>query len=402
MHDSSSQEPHDFQTPPETPQEASPRQSQVQNGIFSVTTILRRITAILSRIFAILIRLAKLGWQTGTSIPSADLRAAFAHLHPRKLARYTLLAIVGLYLLSGVYVVSSGEAAVVQRFGAVVVPKVSEGIHYRFPWPFEKETIVNVSEVRRETVGIVKDEPEHPLHIDDPKKLQVLSGDTNIIDYELIIQYQIRNPAHYLFTFQYPPYQLLRDAVRAAVTKSSAGVAIDDILTSERQTFQNSVKQEVQKILDTYESGLMVVGVNFQKAYPPDEVAQAFRDVSSAREDKSKKADEAEGYRNSVIPETRGEAQKMLAEAKGYAQQQINEAGGSAQAFNSILAEYRSNSQIYGADVTRFRLYLEKMEQVLSKVKLYVVKPGETVNLRFLSGKDSQFTTFPPQSSGGQ
>jgi membrane protease subunit HflK len=287
---------------------------------------------------------------------------------------------------------------VVRRFGQVVAPKVTEGLHYRLPWPIDQEDIVNISEVRRESVGLVEPESEHPLHLEGPSKLQVLSGDTNIVDYEVIVQYQIGDPVAFLFNVDYPAYQLVRDAVRAAVTRLSGSTGVDDILTTERQKLQNDVRQEVQTLLDQYNSGLVVVGVNFQKAYPPDDVADTFRDVSSAREDKDRAINEAEGYRNSVIPEARGQAQQTLAEAASFAQVQQDQATGAAQSFDAILAQYSTNSKIYGEDVTRFRLYLESMEKVLPRVQTYVVKPGERVSLRLLNG--SQVATFPPVAGG--
>lgn len=353
-----------------------------------------------------LARLAGRGWRAARQSlqgdgysPVDDVRAAFGHLSPRRIGLALLGLVVLAYLLSGIYTVQPGEAAVVRRFGEVVAPKVPAGLHYRLPWPIEQETIVNVSEVRRESVGLTQPEPEHPLHLEGPGKLQVLSGDTNIVDYEVIVQYQIKEPAAYLFNVDYPPYQLVRDAVRAAVTRLSGSTGVDDILTTERQALQNAIRQEIQDVLDQYGSGLAVVSINLQKAYPPDEVADAFRDVSSAREDKSKAINEAEGYRNSIIPEARGEANRILAEAAGYAKVQVDQATGGAQGFEAILAEYQTNSKIYGEDVTRFRLYLETMEKILPQVQTYVVQPGERINLRLLDG--TSVTTFPP-APGGQ
>lgn len=349
-------------------------------------------------------RLIGQGWQAARQglqgdgySPLDDVRAAFGHLNPRRIILALLGLIVVAYLLSGIYTVRPGEVAVVRRFGRVVAPRVTEGLNYRLPWPIDEETIVDISQVRREGVGLIETEPEH-AHLEDIEKLQVLSGDTNIVDYEVIVQYQIGDPVAYLFNVDYPAYQLVRDAVRAAVTQISGSSGVDDILTSERQAMQNQVRQEVQARLDQYNSGLVVVGVNFQKAYPPDEVADAFRDVSSAREDKDRAINEAEGYRNSVIPEARGQAQQTLAEATSFAQVQQDQATGAAQSFDAILAQYSTNSKIYGEEVTRFRLYLESMEQVLPRVQTYVVKPGERVSLRLLNG--AQVTTFPPVSGG--
>ncbi len=359
-----------------------------------------RFEALLRRLGAAR-RLVQGAWQSIPRTPRGegegfldDARAAFARLNPRRV----LLAGAGLvllaYLLSGIYTVRPGEAAVVQRFGRVAAPRVTEGLHYRLPWPLEQETVVNVTEVRRESVGLAQAEPEHPLHPESPGKLQVLSGDTNIIEYEAIVQYRVTDPVAYLFNVRYTSYQLVRDAVRAAVTRLSSGTAVDAILTTERQTLQVAIRDEVQRLLDAYGSGLAVVSVNLQKAYPPDEVAEAFRDVSSAREDKSKVINEAEGYRNSVVPEARGQANRILTEARSYARAQVDQAAGAAAAFNAILAQYRTNSRIYGEDVTRFRLYLETMEKILPRVQVYIVKRGERVNLRLLNG--TRAVTIPP------
>lgn len=329
----------------------------------------------------------------------ADIRTVFKHVNARYIARNLLLIVIVVYILSGIYIVKPGEAAVVERFGKVINPKVTEGLHYRLPWPFEKQTNVNIAQIRREGVGLTEAEPEHPLHIEQPAKLQVLSGDTNIIDYEVIIEYQVSDPVAYLFRTNYPSYQLVRDAVRAAVTRISGTTSVDDILTAKRQTILNNLRSETQKLLNDYASGLTVVNVNFQKAYPPDEVADAFRDVSSAREDKAKAINEADGYKNSIIPEARGLAQKTLTEASSSAKAQINEASGSAVAFNGILAQYQTNSGIYGTEVTRFRLYLERMEKVFPRVQTYVVKPGERVNLRLMNSNE-KINILPPGQSG--
>ena len=364
-----------------------------------IVQYIRDVLAWSSRILKRAVRVVAFRLQTALSgdgsSPVSDIRAAFSHMEPRRLYLLAAALVAVAYLLSGVYIVTSGKAAVVTRFGRVVSPRVTEGLHYRLPWPFEKEYVVNVAEVRRESVGLSRAQPEHPQHLEAPGKLQVLSGDTNILDYEVIVQYQITDPAAYLFAFNAAPYQVVRDAVRAAVTAVSTKSAVDDILTTERQNVLNRLQEETQRLLDGYGSGLKVVNVNFQKAYPPDEVADAFRDVSSAREDKDKAINEAEGYKNSVIPEARGQAEKLTTEATSTAQALVNEATGSAAGFNEIIEQYRTNSAIYGEKVTRFRLYLEQMEKIFPRVKTYVVRPGEKVNLKLLDG-DGSLQVFPP------
>ncbi|AEV30563.1 FtsH protease activity modulator HflK [Sphaerochaeta pleomorpha] len=326
--------------------------------------------------------------------PLDDVKSAFKHLDLRFIVMAAILLIILVYILSGVYTVQPGEIGVVQRFGRVIATNVPAGLHYRLPWPIESETVVNIAQVRRESVGVSESE-EHPLHLDGPRKLQVLSGDTNIIDFEVIVQYQINDPVAYLFNIDYPAYQLVRDSVRSAVAGLSGRSAVDDILTTARQQLQNDVRDKAQSVLDGYDSGIRIISTSFQKAYPPEVVADAFRDVSSAREDKDKMVNDAEGYRNSVVPQARGEAKSILSQAKSAAQAQKDKAAGAAQSFNAVLAQYRTNSKIFGEDVTKFRLYLEKMEKVLPKVNTYVVPPSEKIDLRILNG--SRTSTFPPK-----
>jgi len=305
------------------------------------------------------------------------------------------LAVLG-YLATGIYIIAPGEAGVVRRFGAVIEPRAAPGAHYRLPWPIDRVDIVNVSDVRRETVGVVEPEEGHE-HPEPPSKLQVLSGDTNVIDVEIVVQYQVRDPAAYLINVQYAPYRLVRDAVRSAVTSLVSQQPVDTILTTERQALQDAIRAETQKRLDEYNSGLAIVGLNLQKAYPPDEVAAAFTDVNSAREDKARAINEANGYTNSLIPEARGQASSLVGAAQAYSSTVLAQANGAAHAFESVLAEYQTNSKIYGQDVTRYRLYLETLERILPRVQVYTVdtRNGGEVNLRLFGNAVPMPTPAP-------
>ena len=335
----------------------------------------RRVSQAMARFLRILIG-------EGES-PLDDLRSAFGHLNPRRILwGMAGLALAG-YLATGIYVVAPGELGVVRRFGAVVEPRAAPGLHYRLPWPIDRVDVVNVSDVRREVVGVVEPEEGHE-HPEPPSKLQVLSGDTNVIDVEIVVQYQVRDPAAYLFNVQYAPYRLVRDAVRQAVTTLMSQQPVDAILTTERQALQDGIRAETQKQLDEYNSGLIIVGINLQKAFPPEEAAAAFIDVNSAKEDKNRAVNEATGYANSLIPEARGQSQKVLSDAEAYRSDVLAQANGAGQAFEAVLAEYQTNSKIYGEDVTRYRLYLEILEKILPRVQVYTVDTtnGGTFNLR--------------------
>jgi membrane protease subunit HflK len=328
--------------------------------------------------------------------PLADLRAAFAHLQWGRVSWGLMgLAFLG-YLFTGIYIVAPGEAAVVRRFGAIVEPRVEPGGHYRLPWPIDRVDIVNVGEVRREVVGVAEAEEGHE-HPESPSKLQVLSGDTNVIDVEIVVQYQVRDPAAYLINVQYAPYRLVRDAVRQAVTGLVNQLPVDDILTSERQALQDAVRAETQKRLDDYNSGLAVVSLNLQKVFPPDEVAASFTDVNSAREDRARAINEATGYANSLLPEARGQADGILAQGLAYRSDTLALANGAGQAFEALLAEYQTNSEIYGEDVTRYRLYLETLEKILPRVQVYTVDTGNGggVSLRLFGSPASAPTAAP-------
>jgi membrane protease subunit HflK len=160
---------------------------------------------------------------------------------------------------------------------------------------------------------------------------------------------------------------------------------VDEILTIAKEEIQRMVQAETQRLLDAYESGLTVVTVNINKMYPPDEVAEVFRDVASAREDRLRTVSEAESYRNSLLPPAKGEAERMIREAEGYQAGAVNQAQGDSERFLQMLAEYRKRDGNPSSDITRTRLYLETMERILPKAKKYIVNSAKNgkVNLRF-------------------
>ncbi|MBI4319642.1 MAG: FtsH protease activity modulator HflK [Chloroflexi bacterium] len=317
---------------------------------------------------------------------TSDLRGAFGHvLANRHLGTIALGVLTAAYVLSGVYVVNPGEEAVVRRFGQVIDRRVGEGLRYRLPWPIDQADKVNVSQIRREGIGVTM--PDHPTSIHPPEDIQILTGDENIINAKVIVQYRVKDPVDYLFRVAYGSDPLIRNAVKDALVTLGGRTNVDDLLTTGRPELQQALEGYTQKMLDQYESGLQVVNISLQEVNPPKEVADAFRDVASAREDRAKTINDAQGYRNSVIPEARGKAQRALREAEGYKADVINRAKGEAKRFEDTFAEYERSLRASAEDVTRYRLYLEAMEKILPKVKKYVVDPGEKgekVNLRIL------------------
>lgn len=320
--------------------------------------------------------------------PIDDIKGAFRHIPLRKKwLGYILIAfILTVYLLSGVYTVEPGEEAVARIFGKEVRRQITEGLHYRLPWPFEAIEKVNVREIRRVDVGVpVSREPLlfPKKRVSSPKptaaRNQFLTGDENILEIRMNIQYRIKDASDYLFNVNSPD-SLVPDAARAAVTEIFGGMQVDDLLTVAKSRIQKMIAHEAQKMLDEYRAGLYVLNVNLQEVNPPREVAQAFRDVASAKEEREERINKAQGYWNAVIPEARGKAHQMVSDAEGYKEEVMNVARGDAEKFSAMLREYRR-----AKDVTAYRLYVETVEKILAKAKKFVIdSKKERVNLKFV------------------
>jgi membrane protease subunit HflK len=154
-------------------------------------------------------------------------------------------------------------------------------------------------------------------------------------------------------------------------------MGVDDLLTTEKLMAQDKIKARIQSVLDTYNAGIDVIGTYFQEISPPVEVAYAFRDVASAREDRNRIINEAEGYSNAILPTTRGQAHSIVSEAEGYSKERVERATGEADRFLDLLQEYEKSK-----DLTASRIYIERMEKILPNLKIYVVdkEDGKSVS----------------------
>jgi len=286
----------------------------------------------------------------------------------RRLARFIALVVVAMYILSGIYVVQPDERGVVKRLGRVVTADVQPGIHYRIPWPIDAVARPQVTAVKRMSIGYKIVDQVRGLS-PEPRETQFVTGDENIIEVQLLIQYVVKDPARFLYATE-EPHWLVRKVGESVITKVEVAAA---------------VKDRAQDLLDSYGAGVEIVAAHLQEVNPPREVADAFRDVASAREDKSRIIQEANGYANRTVPMARGDAQQLITAAEGYRTEKVKTAEGESDRFRATVAEYWKSPA-----VTRQRLYLEVMEQVLSKVRKYVVDAGsgEKLNLRFLSQKE--------------
>jgi len=318
------------------------------------------------------------------SIPSSpkdgsavsDIKKAFSHLNPKKVMLSLLLGILVIYLLTGIYIVNPGEQAVIRRFGAVLPQTISEGIHYRLPYPIDKVQKVSVSEVRRADIGMSLPDHIHQGN-DTPQDIQLLTGDENIITSQAVVHYKVKDAARFLYNVNGNSEQLVRYSVEATLVELMANMAVDDILSTGKIQAQSVILQNAQETLDHYGAGIQITAFNIQAITPPGIVASAFLDVTTAKEEKEKAINEANGYYNTMIPKARADANNIVSQAEAYRTEQVNAATGEAEKFLSMLKEYQNNSRIYTEDTTKYRLLLETFEKVLPKVKKYIVDSAD-------------------------
>ncbi len=270
------------------------------------------------------------------------------------------IIVIGLWAASGIYKIEQAERGIIMQFGAYK-ETVQSGLHWHLPRPIQKVIKVNVSKV-------------FSIGVDET----MLTQDENIVDIEGTIQYRVDNPTDYLFNTASPEVTL-KDSTESALRESIGRQKMDFVIGEGRAAIADQVIKLTQEILDQYNTGLTLTEVNIREAKPPEAVKAAFDDVTKAREDEVRFLNEAEAYRNEVVPKARGAAARMREEAEAYKLEVIARAEGNAGRFDAMLKEYK-----LAPGVTRDRLYIDMVEQVLgSSTKVMVdVKGGN--NMMFL------------------
>ncbi|KAA2214754.1 FtsH protease activity modulator HflK [Teichococcus oryzae] len=274
------------------------------------------------------------------------------------------LALVVVWAASGIYRVEPDEQGVVMRFGAF--NRVTQsGLNYRIPWPVESVTTPRVTRINRIDVGFraAGDAPlARPVPARDVvEESLMLTGDENIIDIDFAVFWQIRDAGEYLFNTRNPD-QTVKSAAESVMREVVGQTPIQPALTEARADIETRVRTGVQFIMDQYKSGIDVTQVQLLKVDPPNEVIDTFRDVQRANADRERLRNEAEAYRNEIIPRARGEGQRLVQEAEGYKESQVARARGEASRFTSILSAYQ-----VAKDVTMRRIYMETMEDILRR-----------------------------------
>lgn len=283
------------------------------------------------------------------------------------------LGVVALWLLSGIYIVNPDEEGVVLRFGKYDRTEGS-GPHYAWPAPIESVYKPQVTQVLRSEVGFRSVGQSATFQQGQVRTVSeeasMLTGDENIVNVQFSVQYKIGDPVQYLFNVS-APTALVRNAAEAAMREVIGNSQIDSAITDGKLKIQSEATQLLQTILDRYGAGIQVLAVQLQDVHPPQEVIDAFKDVASAREDKSRIINEAEAYRNELLPKARGQSAAMLNEAESYHALRVRNAEGETARFDALSAEHSKAPK-----VTEQRLYYEAMEDILAGAEEKVLMDG--------------------------
>ncbi len=300
---------------------------------------------------------------------------------------------LGVWAATGFYVVDTREQGVVLRFGKYV-ETTGEGLHWHWPYPIETREIVSLTMVRNVEVGH-RNSGRNKV----PEEALMVTGDQNIIDLQFSVQYNVKDARSFLFnTRNGDPdakdlvLQVAESAIREVVGKSP----IDFILNEGRAEIADRAGNLMQQILDRYQSGVMIVKVNMSNAQPPEQVQAAFDDAVKAGQDKDRLKSEGEAYANDVIPKARGLAARLEEEANAHRQRVVSQAEGDVSRFKQVLNEYSKAPQ-----VTRDRMYLDTMQQVLSNSTKVVVDQKGGNNLLYLPLDKLMQMTAPQASAAG-
>ena len=278
------------------------------------------------------------------------------------------IIILGLWLASGFYRVLPDEQGVVLRFGKYV-NQTQPGLHYHLPYPIESAMTPKVTKVNRIDVGYrsAADTGRVSSVSDVPEESLMLTGDENIVDIDYSVFWIIKDAGKFLFNIQ-SPEDSVKSVAETAMREVIARYDIQSILTEGRAQVEIDTQNIMQEILDSYDSGITITQVQTQKADPPTQVIDSFRDVQAAKADKERSQNEAEAYANDVIPRARGEAAQILQQAEAYKREVVALAEGEASRFLAIYNEYKGAKR-----VTQERMYLETMEKVMADINKIII-----------------------------
>ena len=283
-----------------------------------------------------------------------------------------VIIIVLIWAGSGFYIVDASQRGVVLRFGKLIETTQS-GPHWHLPFPIEAVQIVNLSQVRTVEVGY-RDNVKNKM----VKESLMLTDDENIIDIQFAVQYFLSDPAAYLFNNRMPE-ENVRQAAETAIREVVGKNKMDFVLYEGREQVAASATKLIQEILDRYKSGILISKLTMQNAQPPEQVQAAFDDAVKAGQDRERQKNEGQAYANDVIPRASGAAARLIQESQGYKQSVIANAEGDVSRFRQILVEYEK-----APAVTRERMYLDMMQQVMGNISKVMVDQKNGNSLLYL------------------
>ena len=283
-----------------------------------------------------------------------------------------------IFLGTGVYQVGPDEEAALLRFGKYT-KTVGPGMHWYFPSPIGKRYIVKTTKVYRVEIGFKTVDIGPPAkYINIPEESLMFTGDENMIDVDFSVQYKIVNLKDYLFNIK-GQYETIKNASESALRQVVGSKGIEETLTIGKEGIQEETRTRLKEILDSYGAGVTIIGLQLQDVGPPEEVMQAFKEVANAREDRARFINEANGYRNDIIPNARGQASQMINRAEAYKEKRVKESQGDVAKFIKLSEKYS-----LGKEVTKTRMYLETMEKTMPGIEKIIVDPelkGSVLNL---------------------
>jgi modulator of FtsH protease HflK len=282
-----------------------------------------------------------------------------------------VLLIVFVWLLSGLYRVQPGENGIELLFGKYV-NTTQAGLNFWAPWPVGSIMRPNVEQTNQINVGFRSLGPGRgDAARDIPEESLMLTGDQNIIDIDFVVQWRIKDAKDFLFNIR-DPRSTVKLAAESSIREIVGQTPLEEVLATKRTEVETRTRDVLQRIMDDYKAGVFIAEVKMQKVDPPQKVIDAFNDVQRARQDKERQQNEAEAYRNDIVPKAKGEASRQLEQAAAYRERLIKEADGEAKRFVSVYEAY-----LTGKDVTVRRLYLERMQDVLKKSEKVIIENGQ-------------------------
>jgi modulator of FtsH protease HflK len=292
----------------------------------------------------------------------------------RRLAVLLLAVFVAAaYLSTGIYTVPTNQTGALFSLGQLARDDVPAGIHFKLPAPLQYVVMANTSEVRR-----------FSLRAATRRSVQMVTGDENLIDVDIAVQYQIANFGRYL-TGAEDWDRVISESVAAATSRLMAGLPVEEVLTTGKGEIQIALRSELQTALDRYGAGLTVLSARLQSINPPTEAAASFRKVADAKSEKAKRINEAQGRGNQRLAKARGKAEQIVQQARSVADERTKKSQGDTARYSAILTEYRQARQ-----VTRTDLFLKTMESVLARAQVVLFDPRFSIDLNLFDPRSKK------------